>query len=633
MLLAMTPPAHVAELTLADLRKTVTVTSPQISPDGRSIAVQFKRADYNKDKTVTDLVLVDVTTHRSRTLLHDVKGLGSVQWSPDGSRLAYVADQQVYVLPMNGGEPVQLTHVKTSVDAIDWRPDGGAIAYAASLEPANKKQIDRHEDAFNVDDNPWTDQEAPAREALYEIPANGGKERRVSGDWSVGGGFTYARDGRSIFATRITDDKSPNRYLSREIVRIDVRSGRITPLRKLSVMQTDPLRGPRGQIAYAFANPAGTMQTELALAGADGSNPHMITARLDRNVNGVAFLPDGSLLATANDKTGRTLYRISPSGSVRAVSLGSLVPAFDASVSRNGTIAFVANTPAHPSELYVLRARANTPVRLTDENRWIERFALGASHPVTWRTSDGMTADGVITTPPGWHRGQRTPLVLYIHGGPTSSSTVAYSGFVQVLAAHGWMVFQPNYRGSDNLGLRFARTTVPHISSVPGDDIEAGLAQVQRLYPVDAKRIAVSGWSEGGLMTSWLITHDTRWRAAVSGAAVNDWVQYDAMSDAKDFAPQFIGKSPWNSAAQYKLYEDESPLTYASRVRTPTLIMSDSGDYRVPTPLAYEFYHEVRATGTPVQFVIYPVIGHFPRDPVRAEDVNRRWEAWLASHM
>jgi len=110
-------------------------------------------------------------------------------------------------------------------------------------------------------------------------------------------------------------------------------------------------------------------------------------------------------------------------------------------------------------------------------------------------------------------------------------------------------------------------------------------------------------------------------------------VQYDAMSDAKDFAPQFIGKSPWTSAARYKLYEAESPLSYASNVKTPTLILSDAGDFRVPTPLAYEFYHDVRATGTPVQFVIYPVVGHFPRDPVRIEDIYRRWEAWFVKYL
>ncbi len=331
-------------------------------------------------------------------------------------------------------------------------------------------------------------------------------------------------------------------------------------------MQTDPLRGPSGQIAFAFANPTGTMQTEIAIARADGTNPNTITQHLDRNANGAAFMPDGSVLIAANDQTGRRIFRVTPSGAVSHLPLGSLVPTYDLSVSRTGTVAFIASTRSHPAELYVLRAAATTPARLTDYNRWIERYTLGASHAVTWRTRDGFTADGVVTTPPGWH-GQRTPLVLYIHGGPTSSSTVGYSGFVQVLAAHGWMVFQPNYRGSDNLGLRFARTTVPHITSVPGDDIESGLSEVMHEYPIDAKRIAVSGWSEGGLMTSWLITHDTRWRAAVSGAAVNDWVQYDAMSDSKDFAPQFIGKSPWSSSAEYALYEEESPLTYASRVR------------------------------------------------------------------
>jgi len=151
-----------------------------------------------------------------------------------------------------------------------------------------------------------------------------------------------------------------------------------------------------------------------------------------------------------------------------------------------------------------------------------------------------------------------------------------------------------------------ARTTAPHITSVPGKDIEAGLVQVLRSFPVERSRIGVSGWSEGGLMTSWLITH-ANWRAAVSGAAVNDWIGYNAMTDAQDFTKIFMGGSPWTSPSSYALFRDESPLTYAANVRTPTLIMSDAGDQRVPTPMAYEFYHEVRATGTPAQFVIYPV--------------------------
>ncbi|HTA40280.1 MAG TPA: prolyl oligopeptidase family serine peptidase, partial [Candidatus Acidoferrales bacterium] len=269
----------------------------------------------------------------------------------------------------------------------------------------------------------------------------------------------------------------------------------------------------------------------------------------------------------------------------------------------------------------------------THYNDWVNGYAVASSSTIKWTSKDGFSPDGVLVTPPNWHKGMRAPLVLFIHGGPTSASNTAFSSFPQVLAAHGWFVFEPNYRGSDNLGLAFAKTTVPHIASVPGQDIEDGLAALLKFGSVDPSRIAVSGWSEGGLMTSWLIGHDTRWKAAVSGAAVNDWIGYSAMTDAKDFTPQFIGPSPWTDPSLMDTFNAESPLTYAANVKTPTLILSDAGDFRVPTPLAYEFYHDVRATGTPVQFVIFPVNGHFPADPVRSEDVYRRWEAWVLKYL
>ncbi len=646
MLLAeSTPPA--LTLKLSDLRKTVSVGSPTITPDGKNVAIIVRRNDYDKDRTQADVVLVNARTRAARTLLHDVTGLGQIDWSPDGSQLAYIAQgivdpddpasdktSQIFLLPMNGGEPFQVTHEKMGVDAFDWRPDGHAFAYSAHTEAPNAAAIKAHDDAFDVTDEAWTDQAAPTPEYLYQIMSSGGKSQRIGGwTWRVGGGFTYARDGRSVFVTRITDDRHPNRYLSRQIIRVNVAYGAYQPLPQLSMTQSDPVRGSSGQIAFAFANPRGTMQTEIALADAAGTHPRSITVRLDRNVAGASFLPGGSLLLTANDATQRRLFRISPAGAVTTVPIGN-ISAGGSSVSKNGTIAFTGTTPAHPAELYVLWPNARAPVRLTNYNGWIARYQLGVTRPVIWRTFDGLTADGVLTSPPASvKRSGRAPLVLYIHGGPTSASTTAYSGFVQVMAAHGWYVFQPNYRGSDNLGLRYARTTVPHITSVPARDIEAGLARVLATAPIDTNRIGVSGWSEGGLMTSWLIGNDRRWRAAVSGAAVNDWVQYDSMSDSKDFAPQFIGKSPWSSPSEYNLYEAESPLSYASNVRTPTLIMSDAGDFRVPTPLAYEFYHDVRATGTPVQFVVYPVVGHFPRDPVRIEDIYRRWEAWFVKYL
>jgi dipeptidyl aminopeptidase/acylaminoacyl peptidase len=629
-------------LTLHDLRKQVSISAPQIAPGGGAVAILVRRNDYDKDRTVSDLVLIDTKHGRARTLIRDSKIL-AFKWSPSGDAIAYVATPkygddkgaQLFVLPMNGGEPVAVTHEKNGVSDFAWRPDGEAFAYSADVDPPNQKAIDKHDDTFDVKQDAWTAQSAPTQTRLYEINRTGGR-RSAIGDASlwVAGSFVFAGDGRHIFVTRLRPGAQPNQYLATQIVRIDIATGAASPIAALSGTQFEPIRSLDGRgVAYQFVNPHGSMQTELAQVDADGQHPKWITRVVDRDVSEAAFAPGGTLVIGANNRTTRVLYTVDVHGHIGALPTGELIPAGDASLSRRGDVAFLAETRTHPFEVYLLRAGTKVPSRLTNYNAWIDRYALGSTRPVTWRTSDGLQADGALTAPPNARAGRKYPLVLVIHGGPTSSSTVGFSSFIQVLAAHGWYVFQPNYRGSNNLGLRFATTTVPHIASVPGSDIEAGLATVLRSAPIDESRIGVSGWSEGGLMTSWLITHDARWKAAVSGAAVNDWTGYAAMTDAKDFTPQFIGRSPWTDPTLMNTYDAESPLTYASNVKTPTLILSDAGDFRVPTPLSYEFYHAIRATGTPVQFVVWPVVGHFPSDPVRVEDVYRHWEAWLVKYM
>lgn len=631
-----------ATLKLADLRKTVSVSDPEISPDGTRVAVLVSRRDYQKDRTAVDLVLVDVRAKSVRTLVRDGK-VRVARWSPDGRTIGYVAtpksgeegmSPQLIVLPMDGGEPLALSHEKHGVSDFAWRADSRALAYVATGDAPNAKAIAAHDDAFEVTDEAWTEQAAPVPDRLYEIAAAGGTAHRVPGwSWNVAGGLTYSRDGTNLFVTRTKPDAHPNRYLASEIVRVGVRSGGVARIPTLSGTQGDPLRSEDGRfIAYGFANPHGTMQTEAALADPNGAHPRFVTARLDRDASIEAFTTGDALAIAANDGTRRRLYRVAADGAVSTYPLGSIDVA-SASAARDGTIAFTGSAPDRPSELYVLRRQDRAPQRLTHYNDWIGAFALGEARSIVWRSGDGFHPDGVLIAPPRWRAGVRAPLLLLIHGGPTSASTTGFSGFAQVLAAHGWFVFEPNYRGSDNLGLAFARTTVPHIASVPGKDIEDGVAAVLRLGVADPKRIGVSGWSEGGLMTSWLIGQDTRWKAAVSGAAVNDWIGYSAMTDAKDFTRQFIGRSPWTDPALMATFNAESPLTYASNVRTPTLILSDAGDFRVPTPLSYEFYHDVRATGTPVQFVIFPVNGHFPSDPVRTEDVYRRWADWFVKYL
>ena len=202
------------------------------------------------------------------------------------------------------------------------------------------------------------------------------------------------------------------------------------------------------------------------------------------------------------------------------------------------------------------------------------------------------------------------------------------------MAARGWIVFSPNYRGSDNLGERYWHGVVGDAGEGPGRDVMAGIEAVKALGVVDSNRIAVSGWSYGGLMTSWMIGHYHIWRAAVSGAAVNNFFDQYALSDGNvGWRFELGGDAPFSNKRTMASYVAQSPLTYAGNVTTPTLIMSDTGDERVPITQSYEMFHALRDHHVISKFYAYPVAGHFPSDPVRSIDVYTRWINWIAKYL
>jgi dipeptidyl aminopeptidase/acylaminoacyl peptidase len=257
---------------------------------------------------------------------------------------------------------------------------------------------------------------------------------------------------------------------------------------------------------------------------------------------------------------------------------------------------------------------------------------LGRQETVHW-TSDGLAIDGVLTYPPGYQAGKKLPLVLYIHGGPVATSRETFSAPAQVLAAQGWLVLEPNYRGSDNQGNAFQTAIFNHASSAPGRDIMAGVEALKARGIVDETRIAVSGWSYGGQMTSWMIgAYPQVWRAAVAGAPVTDLVDQYTLSDNNVLRATAYGPSPF-VGDNLKAYAAESPISNAWRIKAPTLIMSDVGDWRVTTTQAYKLFHALKDNHTPVSFIAFPVNGHSPSDPIRGRDVWRRWVGWLKPYL
>ena len=193
-------------------------------------------------------------------------------------------------------------------------------------------------------------------------------------------------------------------------------------------------------------------------------------------------------------------------------------------------------------------------------------------------------------------------------------------------------MFEPNYRGSDNNGNAYQRAVYQDSGAGPAQDIIAGIHALEASGFVDPSRIAVSGWSYGGYMTAWLIGHYHFWRAAVVGAAITDFVEQYALSDNGPATSYSLGGLPW-SEKLLNLYRAQSPITYARQITTPTLILSNTGDTRVPITQSYLLYHALKDHGVPVQFFAYPIHGHSPSDPVHQGDAYRRWIAWIDDHM
>ncbi|MBV8153678.1 MAG: S9 family peptidase [Candidatus Eremiobacteraeota bacterium] len=650
-------PAQSRTLQSSDIARTVSVEQPAIAPDGSRIAYVVVRSDTAHNTYVRELHAIAVATRRDTLLVRD-DDVSLPRWSPDGRTLAFLDRRSgaMCVMVWRGSKAVSIARAQGDVNDFAWRPDGRAVAFSAyDAAPAT--------DYFEAGDNDYT-QTAPIPPVhLWLTDLETARTVRLThGSWTLtptdSGGmfvpaFSWSHDGRRIAFARL-----PNTFTGEDerstLYELDVATGTQRKLTSHPAVEFGPAYSPDGgTLAYSYARD-GNFLALNTLRVRRGGDDEALAPAFDRDLGAAIWMPGGrSMLACGNDATHSRAYSVQLSGSIQPIDLGGLEITCDAyqsstfdagiaaSVSASGGLAFVATDRRHLRELYYIPARGTAPQRLTHFNDVFNRVTLGRIAPIAWTGSDGFREYGVLHYPPNPVAGRRYPIVVVIHGGPGLSEIESFAGksyggdwpIEQLIAAHGYLVFAPNYRGSDDAGNAFLLGIVGDTVVGPARDITEGLAAVKALPEADASRTAVCGWSYGGLLTSWLIGQDRSWKAAVSGAAVNVESQsYDlSVSNVQDAYYQG-GVKPYTGDGSDR-YRAVSPITYAKNVTTPTLIWGTTRDPVVPITMSYAFYHALHDNGAPVKFVVFDAPTHGPNAPRNTRELTDLWLGWLDAHL
>ena len=638
----------------SDMLHMVDVSNAQISPDGKAVLFVVRRWDGHAAAYVHELHLVDVLGQVDLRLLSRSMDAFSPRWSPDGKLIAFLASEghpgaplQVYITRRDG-KPHRLTEMPTDVQEIAWSPDSKTIAFVAA-DPADHAQAQSQGGRFDAGEDGDTVHAAAMPSQLWIVSVSGAKPVKLTtGSASVSAAdasgtpapqLSWSPDGSSVAIIRLPTANA-NDVDKAAVELVDARthvSKRLTPQMLLGGTLAF---SPDGHIAYLSPR-ANTRvnEFEVHVVTTTGTAVAGWMQSVDREIAGLRWMPDGSLLAGGLDGANASLWLQAPNRQAAQLKLGDAYPfcerqMCDISVSGSGSIAFAGEGPDRPMDVYVMDAAGSAPRRITHYGDEIASLDLGRNEMLEWDGPDGFRENGIITYPPGFSRDKRYPLVVLLHGSISAATRRMNSGWPmpKLIAARDYVVFEPNFRGSDNSGNAYLNAVFNDSVVGPSRDIMAGVKHIEGLGFIDTSREAVCGWSYGGLLTSWLTTQSHNWRAAVSGAAINDWLEKYADAGNGTQLRYFFGGSPYVDAHMQDFIA-QSPITYAKDVTTPTLIWSTTDDPVVPAVQSFAMYRALKDNGVPVRFVLYPGSTHGPRDVLQAADLTGLWISWLDKYM
>ena len=620
-----------------DLFALEVATDPQISPDGSQIAYVRRSGDIMTDRARPTIWLVDTRTGAQSPLVAGPGSHGFPRWSPDGRRVAYVSNAegstpQLFVRWIATGQTARITGLPTSPQQIVWSPDGTRLGFTMLVPadaPALGKPLKKPEGAdwakpLEVYDRVVyrTDAQGylkPGLTQIFTVSAEGGPPRQLTfAKAPIQSGLDWTPDGKHLIFSANLSERWQLEGVNVDLHELNVETGVIRALTGRNGPEGEPAVSPDGKwIAFTGFDDAGRAYEadELYLMPRSGGSIRSLTPRLDRAVSSPVWAADSRAIYVSFEDKGTTrVARVGLDGSIRTVAEGLTGSALDRpytggefSVARDGTVAATVGGSLRPSDVAVARGGATR--RLTRLND--ELFAgktLGSVEKVPVTAFDGKPIDAWLTLPPAASAGTRHPLILEIHGGPHSAYGPAFSTDNQLYATAGYAVLSVNPRGSTSYGEAFANEIDKSYPARDYDDLMSAVDAAIATGRIDPDNLFVTGGSGGGVLTAWIVGKTSRFRAAATQKPVIDWASFALTADNPTyFTKYWFGKAPWEDP---QAYWSRSPLSLVGNVKTPTLVLVGSEDYRTPVSEAEQYYSALQLRGVPTMLVKVPGASH-----------------------
>ncbi|MYB32329.1 MAG: S9 family peptidase [Acidobacteria bacterium] len=609
-------------MTIVELIDVPSLGSPRLSPDGSQILFTRTDTDWKKNGRTTHVYRINADGSGEVQLTNGEDGESSPRWSPDGTRVAFLAKRgedehtQIYVMRNRGGEASPLTEHDSSVGSFQFSPDGKHIFFVASdPKSSEEKKKDRlQDDVFAFDED-------YKQRHLFRVAADGdgpqkGK-RLTEGDYSVIG-FRLSDDGMRIAHHRSVSPLVDNRDEG-EVWLMDSDGGNAVQLTDNTVSEFGAQLSPDGAHVMFLSDSSADFETyfndNIFVLPAAGGAHRVLYEDMPHEVNGARWAPDGSIYFTANTGVRTELFHGTlDDDAPRALTAGDhSLTGWNFSAAAGKHVFGISNRENN-GDLHLLPADGGDPMKVTSVFDYLaETFELPVQEAVRWKGDDGAEVEGLLYYPLDYQEGQRYPLVVQTHGGPAASDKFGFGrwgSYVQVLTARGWAVFKPNYRGSTGYGDAVLRDMVGHYFRQSHLDVMTGVDHLIELGIADGDRMAKMGWSGGGHMTNKIITHTDRFKAAASGAGAVNWISMYGTSDVRIYRTPWFGGTPWQEDAPIDLYWGHSPLKDIYKVTTPTIVLVGENDVRVPPEQSVELYRALKSNGVDTHLYIAPRAPH-----------------------